>query len=199
MPRSRRTTREAIKDLMDTLPKGVHLSAQELRDRVGEGGENVSLSTIYRALERLQENGDVRSILSARGQLWEPVGHDDEPHDHLICTSCGLTIEFSDALVSGFGKTVASRKGYVYHESRFDIFGLCSKCRGQRKAIQNDAIREILESATEALEESRRILDDCLADLEEGSTGQMKKNLKRLRLAACDLVEGVDEASDLLD
>lgn len=197
MPRTRKTTRQAIKDLMDTLPQGVHLSAQDLWDRVGASGDNVSLSTIYRALERLQEDGAVRSILSARGQLWEPVGH-DEPHDHLICTGCGLTLEFSDGLVSGFGKTVADRKGYLYQESRFDIFGFCSKCRGQREVVQNAAVREILEAARESFAQGEELACKSLKDLDEGSSAVVRKNLKRLRSMAQEILENMEEASDLI-
>src|SRR5690606_17606169 len=113
MPRTRKTTRDVISGIISDLPKGVHLSAQELKDRMEEHGRSVSLSTVYRALDRLNDEGEVRSIMSTRGQLWE-VADDDEQHDHLICTRCGITIEFSDTLVSGFGRTLAERKGYEY-------------------------------------------------------------------------------------
>ena len=196
MAKTRKRTRDKIIDVIEELPQGVHLSAQELHDRIVQDGEAVSLSTIYRALERLQTNGEVRSIMSTRGQLWESAHH-DEQHDHLICTSCGTTIEFSDSQVSGFGKTVAKRKGFRYQESRFDIFGYCSKCKDKRRSFEYSAIRELLETSAEQVESSQKDIAAWLGQIEKQNSFPGVKDVKLLREKLAECLDNIDEVIEL--
>lgn len=200
MAKTRKRTKDRIIEVITEMPQGVHLSAQELHDRVVQEGETVSLSTIYRALERLQTMGEVRSIMSSRGQLWESAAHDEEhEHDHLICTNCGVTIEFSDPMVSGFGKTVAERKGFRYQESRFDIFGYCAKCKDQRRSYENSAVKEILESAAEQLDISKSIFEKYLSEFEGKGKSPSIRELKQLRKHLVESLSSIDEVLDLFD
>jgi hypothetical protein len=60
---------------------------------------------------------------------------------------CGYTVEFTDELIRGFGKTVAERKGYEHKSTRFDIFGICSECRAKDEDHKLAAAAAALESA----------------------------------------------------
>ena len=198
MAKTRKRTRDKIVEVIEEMPQGVHLSAQELHDKIVEDGDAVSLSTIYRALERLQASGEVRSIMSTRGQLWESAHH-DEQHDHLICTSCGITIEFSDNLVSGFGKTVAKRKGFRYQESRFDIFGYCSKCKDQRRSFEYSAIRELLESSSDQMGSSHKSISVWLSEIEKRNNFPSVKEVKELRTRLSECLDNIDEVIELFE
>lgn len=198
MSKTRKRTKDRIIEVIAEMPQGVHLSAQELHDKVVREGEAVSLSTIYRALERLQTSGEVRSIMSSRGQLWESAAH-DEPHDHLICTNCGVTIEFSDSMVSGFGKTVAERKGFKYQESRFDIFGYCSKCKDQRRTYEYSVVKEVLESAGENIDICKTKFDQYLEEIDSRGDFPSVRELKQLRKHLSESLNGIDEILDILE
>src|SRR5271155_2077906 len=82
---------QAIADLVQALPKGTHLTAPEVYRQAREAGMNISLSSVYRALNQLQAHGNVSTLGGERGRRYES-GHGDD-HDHLICLKCGLTIE----------------------------------------------------------------------------------------------------------
>jgi Fur family ferric uptake transcriptional regulator len=182
-------------DIFASLPQGQHISAQELRDRIiGQGGE-VSLSTIYRALERLSEQGEIRSIMSARGQLWEAVSG-EEHHDHLICTKCGLTIEFHDDLLSGFGQTVAERKGYVYEESRFDIFGFCKDCKANLDTNTVSQVLQSLDNVSALIDEGKRVVDAGVRSLMSDKDRGVAASIERARKL---LQQSVDECERALD
>lgn len=182
-------------DIFASLPQGQHISAQELRDRIiAEGGE-VSLSTIYRALERLSEQNEIRSIMSARGQLWESMSG-EEHHDHLICTKCGLTIEFHDDLLSGFGQTVAERKGYIYQESRFDIFGFCKDCKANLDTNTVSQILQSLENVSTLLDEGKRVVDAGVRSLMSDKDRSVASSIERARKL---LQQSVDECERALD
>ncbi|MBX3151880.1 transcriptional repressor [Candidatus Obscuribacterales bacterium] len=195
MVKSRTRPKELLLDIFASLPQGQHISAQELRDRIiGQGGE-VSLSTIYRALERLSEQGEIRSIMSARGQLWEAVSG-EEHHDHLICTKCGLTIEFHDDLLSGFGQTVAERKGYIYQESRFDIFGFCKDCKANLDSNTVSQVLQSLDNVSTLLDEGKRVVDAGVRSLMSDKDRSVAASIERARKL---LQQSVDECERALD
>jgi len=195
MVKARTRPRELLLDIFASLPQGQHISAQELRDRIIDQGGEVSLSTIYRALERLNESGEIRSIMSARGQLWEAASG-DEHHDHLICTKCGLTIEFHDDLLSGFGQTVAERKGYVYQESRFDIFGYCKDCKANLDQNTVSQVLQALDHVGTLLDEGKRVVDAGVRSLMNDKDRSVAASIERARKL---LQESVDECERALD
>lgn len=125
-----RQVQEAIGEIIRDIPRGVHLTAPEVYRRARELGLTVSLSTVYRTLGVMQADGDVSTLSGEHGRRYEArdIDHD---HDHLICLKCGLTVEFSDDLIRGFGKAVAERKGYEHSTSRFDILGICAQCKAK--------------------------------------------------------------------
>jgi len=120
----------SLEGIIKGIPRGVHPTAAEVYRRAREEGIDVSLSTVYRTLHQLQAHGHVRRLAGEHGNRYESSDADHD-HDHLICIKCGLTIEFEDDLIRGFGKTVAERKDYEYRSSRFDILGVCGQCKAQ--------------------------------------------------------------------
>src|SRR5216117_1803884 len=76
---------------------GRHVSAEELLEAVGERLPNVSLPTVYSALEALGEAGLVRRVAAGRGRAL----YDSRPadHHHLVCRRCGA-VEDLDMAVS---------------------------------------------------------------------------------------------------
>jgi len=196
--KTRSKQRDLLLEIFSSLPQGQHISAQELRDRVVECGGEVSLSTIYRALDRLSEEGEIRSIMSARGQLWEAVVAEDH-HDHLICTKCGLTIEFHDDLLSGFGRSVAERKGYEYQESRFDIFGFCKDCKEYLDKATVSHVSAVLENIGSLMDEGRRLIDKSSRLLNEDKDRNVGSEIEKARVLMKQSLEECNKALGLLD
>jgi Fur family ferric uptake transcriptional regulator len=91
--------RETILNTFQNLPRGEHLSAEDLRDLLADEGEQVSLSTIYRNLKLMARMGILRELELAEGQkryeINQPSPHH---HHHLICVRCSKTIEFKKRL-----------------------------------------------------------------------------------------------------
>ncbi len=176
---------ESLESFIKGLPRGVHLTAPEVFKMAKDQGLKVSLSTVYRTLNNLSVQGQVQALSGEHGRRYEASdgGHD---HDHLICVKCGLTIEFEDDLIRGFGKTVADRKGYEYRHSRFDILGLCQPCRSQgddHRIVQSittvEKIMAACESVTQELElaleqlqlrklaKGRKFIDNAFLQIQE--------------------------------
>ena len=168
-------THDAIADIIKDIPRGVHLTAPEVFRRVREMGLQVSLSTVYRTLNMLQADGNVSTVSGDHGKRYESRDSDHD-HDHLICLKCGLTIEFTDDLIRGFGKTVAERKGYEHRSSRFDILGICATCKAK------DEDHKISMSIT-ALENSLSLLLDSVPKIQAAiSALESRKPAKALEI-----------------
>jgi len=118
----------AIAAIVKDAPRGTHLTAPEVYAKARDCGLPVSISTVYRTLQRLKEVGNLSTVSGNRKLRYESAEQGPE-HDHLICLNCGMTIEFIDERLPSFGKAVAKTKGFVHIKSRFDILGFCGQCR----------------------------------------------------------------------
>ena len=53
-------------------------------------------------------------------------------HHHLICRSCGLTVEIAANDVEQWAQRTAAMHGFSEAEHVVDIFGLCASCAQAR-------------------------------------------------------------------
>src|SRR5262245_62078637 len=73
---------------------GRHLSAEDVLGAVAERLPNVSLPTVYAALDALEDAGIARRVAGGRGAALFDAGA--APHHHLVCRRCGA-VEDLDA------------------------------------------------------------------------------------------------------
>ncbi len=102
-------------------------SAQEIHDLLRQGGENVGLSTVYRTLQGLAENGDVDVLRTEDGEAVYrrcSAAH----HHHLVCRSCGRTVEIEGPTVERWADAVAGEHGFTHVSHTLEIFGTCPGC-----------------------------------------------------------------------
>lgn len=122
--------RETILETFQNLPKGEHLSAEDLRDILQDQGERVSLSTIYRNLKLMARMGILRELELAEGQkryeINQPSPHH---HHHLICVRCNKTIEFKNDSVLKVGARTAKKAGYHLLDCQLTIHAVCPTCQ----------------------------------------------------------------------
>jgi Fur family ferric uptake transcriptional regulator len=108
------------------------VSAQSLHAMLREENTGIGLATVYRALAGLAAQGDADSLQSPEGEslyrACKTVGH----HHHLICRSCGLTVEIEATDVEQWARKTAAQHGFSEAEHVVDIFGLCASCAQAR-------------------------------------------------------------------
>lgn len=122
--------RETLLKTFQNLPEGTHLSAEELCDLLRDGGDSVSLSTIYRNLKLMSRMGILRELELAEGQkryeINQPAPHH---HHHLICVRCNKTIEFKNDSVLRVGAKTAEKSGYHLLDCQLLIHAVCPTCQ----------------------------------------------------------------------
>lgn len=103
-------------------------SAQDIYADLRSGGSKIGLTTVYRALQSLSESGDVDTLRTDDGEsvyrACESSGH----HHHLVCRSCGRTVEVSGPAVERWAETVATQHGFTGVTHTLEVFGTCPEC-----------------------------------------------------------------------
>lgn len=103
------------------------VSAQQLHLVLRNHGSTIGLATVYRALADLATAGDADSLQSKDGELlYRACG--TEHHHHLICRSCGKTVEIEASKVETWADDVAKSHGFTQPSHTIDIFGVCAAC-----------------------------------------------------------------------
>ena len=123
--------REAIVDLF--LRSKDHVSIDELLARARKRHKRLGYATVYRTLKLLVESGLAQRRQFGDGQTRYEVAGDH--HDHLICTKCGLILEFEDEEIERLQERIAKRLGFSVTRHRHELYGLCGKERGEPDAI----------------------------------------------------------------
>jgi Fur family ferric uptake transcriptional regulator len=119
--------RSAVSTLL-TEVAGFH-SAQELHAMLRARGERVGLTTVYRTLQGLADSGEIDVMRPPGGEhLYRRCsqGH----HHHLVCRSCGRTVEVEGPTVESWAERVAAQHGFADVSHTLEIFGTCPACSG---------------------------------------------------------------------
>lgn len=105
-----------------------HLSLNQLLERAKGERESVGYATVYRTMKLLAESGLATQHDFGGGETRFEPAVEGEHHDHLLCTRCGLIIEFEDPEIERRQSAVASSRGFRVTSHRHEIFGICADC-----------------------------------------------------------------------
>jgi Fur family ferric uptake transcriptional regulator len=102
-------------------------SAQEIHALLTKRGEHVGLSTVYRALQALADSGEIDSLRTEAGEsIYRRCS--TSHHHHLVCRSCGATVEIEGPAVEKWTRAVAADHHYSDVSHTLEIFGTCADC-----------------------------------------------------------------------
>ena len=105
-------------------------SAQDIHADLRRTGGSGGLTTVYRALQALVDDGLVdvlRSDGEAAYRRCSPVHH-----HHLVCRSCGRTVEVADPPVERWAAKIAAEHGFADVQHQLEVFGTCGACSADR-------------------------------------------------------------------
>jgi Fur family ferric uptake transcriptional regulator len=105
----------------------VHLSAEQVLAGARRVVPEVSLATVYNALNELVAMGEITEVRLADGSTrYDPkIGPD---HHHLLCEGCGLTFDVEPLGVLGLALPPEQRFGMVVESVEVVFRGRCSNC-----------------------------------------------------------------------
>lgn len=107
-------------------------SAQQVYDDVRSSGDKVGLATVYRNLQAMVEAGEVDVLRTDEGEtLYRKCG--PRHHHHLVCRSCGVTVELDGPAVEKWAAKAADDHGFTDVKHVVELFGLCADCTAKQR------------------------------------------------------------------
>jgi Fur family ferric uptake transcriptional regulator len=121
--------RQKILAVLNAAPTGHHMSAEAIYQHLAAAGENIGISTVYRALHLMVNMGLIRELDLAEGRKSYEVSTPAAPHHHhLVCVQCGAVQEFEADSINHVGLQETHRRGFGWLDCQFTVYGLCPAC-----------------------------------------------------------------------
>lgn len=118
--------RETILQMFETLPRGQHLSADDLHSLLKERDMGISLSTIYRNVKMMARMGILRELELAEGHKhYELNTASPHHHHHMVCVQCSRTIEFDNDSILKQSMKQVERSGFQLIDCQLTIYTIC--------------------------------------------------------------------------
>ena len=118
--------REIIKNLL-IKNKEKFISAEEIMDYMKKNNQDVGLTTIYRFLNLLEKNNNVRIEIRNHTKYYQYILNECCEHFHLKCKNCGKTIHLDCKEFSEVSKHIKNEHNFKLDYNTI-IYGTCNKC-----------------------------------------------------------------------
>jgi Fur family ferric uptake transcriptional regulator len=105
------------------------MSAQNLHARLRAEGQTVGLATVYRTLQAMATDGEVDMLRTADGEAVYRRCSTVHHHHHLVCRSCGRTVEVEGPAVESWADKISAENGFSDVEHTLEIVGTCAECQ----------------------------------------------------------------------
>jgi Fur family ferric uptake transcriptional regulator len=115
--------RQAVADLISR--RVGHFTAADLIEEAGRRHLRVGRATLFRNLELLTELGALERLDLPTGEHAYVACEPEQHHHHVVCRSCGRSVEVEDSGLQSVVTEIARRSGYSIDTHRLELFGLC--------------------------------------------------------------------------
>jgi Fur family ferric uptake transcriptional regulator len=119
--------------VLAAVTKLEHATPEEIWADVQQTASGVNISTIYRALELLEQLGLVTHTHLGHGAPSYHLAAEAE-HVHLVCSQCGRITEVPPAAVAPLVSALDEKYGFQTDVGHLTVFGRCESCRGEPEA-----------------------------------------------------------------
>lgn len=119
-------TKEAVLHVLQSFAAPIALG--ELYQFIKMSLPKTAFSTVYRILQKLEEEGKVIRIdWRERGSRYEWAGLPH--HHHLVCEKCGSVVDIDDTVLKFDEAKVSKHTGYKLTRHSIELEGICPKCQ----------------------------------------------------------------------
>ena len=128
--RKRRNTIQRRKTLSAVQKLNTHATAEDIYERLHVEMPELSLSTVYRNLKSLADEGLVSVTDLGDGLVFEAVK--TKSHHHLVCLNCKKVISLDHSYVEPFFNQI-EKQGFSLVTSHLALYGYCADCQSEDK------------------------------------------------------------------
>jgi Fe2+ or Zn2+ uptake regulation protein len=126
--RKRRNTIQRRKTLLTVQKLDSHATAEDIYERLQTEMPEISLSTVYRNLKALADEGLVSVTDLGSGMVFEAI--QSKSHHHLVCLNCKKVISLDHTYVEPFFNRIEER-GFQLVTSHLALYGYCNDCQSK--------------------------------------------------------------------
>lgn len=106
-----------------------HVSTEELHRLVRQYDPAIGYTTVYRTLKLFAQCGLATVVEFHDGIARYEHGLNRRTHHHMICTTCGDSIEFFAPEIEQVEQRIGREFGFTTARHTFQIYGTCQSCR----------------------------------------------------------------------
>ncbi len=110
-------------------------SCDEITEALKNNGTPVGKTTVYRYLDILEKNGQVRKYTDtvSKISLYQYIDKklNCQEHMHLKCVCCGGLVHLGCEFMSEVGKHILEHHKFRVDNSKTVILGVCENCSGE--------------------------------------------------------------------
>lgn len=117
---------------------GNHITVQMILQYFTEQGKNIGVATVYRQLDKLEQEGIVRKFISdgKTGACYQLIGDDcleTANHYHLKCEKCGALIHLHCDTLDSLEEHILADHGFSVNPLKTVFYGICKDCAGKNE------------------------------------------------------------------
>ncbi|MCX7918787.1 MAG: transcriptional repressor [bacterium] len=116
------------------LKREQHITAEELYLQLKPKHPSIGYSTVYRTLKLLTDAGLAREISFSDGITRFEHHYAHPHHDHLICLSCGKSVEFVNSDIESLQELIVREHEFQAENHKLEIYGYCKQCQISTKS-----------------------------------------------------------------
>jgi Fur family transcriptional regulator, ferric uptake regulator len=117
-------------------------SAQDIHADLRAVGERVGLTTVYRHLQLLADDGVIDALQTHDGQTVYRDCPSGTHHHHVVCRRCGASVEVDEPTVERWTARAATTAGFTEVTHTVEIFGVCPACKRAQRGWRRQARHE---------------------------------------------------------
>lgn len=122
-------TTKAQRAVLEVLDgSATFLSAQDIHARLRAEGSAVGLTSVYRALQSLADDGSVDVLRVGNSEAGYRKCDTSSHHHHLVCRRCGATVEIEAPGLERWIAGTARAHGYAVERHTLEVVGMCARC-----------------------------------------------------------------------
>lgn len=107
--------------------EGEHLDPAQILRQAQRIHPAIGRATVYRTLELLTQLNIVRPIYV--GEHGPTYIRAEGGHHHLVCSTCGIVIDFDQCMADDMTRDLTDRFGFQIQSHLLEFYGVCTNCQ----------------------------------------------------------------------
>jgi len=111
-----------------------HLTPAAIYEKVHRENPDIGLVTIYRTLALLAKLGLICEVHAGGNCRSYLIRRPSEHHHHMICSDCGVVVDFSDCNLGELEERLSQETGFEIEGHLLEFLGHCQDCQYHEKS-----------------------------------------------------------------